>query len=669
MATKQRLLVLVHLCEDMLPVAYNIYSQRKTIANRKILLKNFVINISYFFLNSTVNNQKFKMIVGLLKTTFILVLFNFAEAQPDNEDTEIIMQFAIAARPKLGFSQLTFVDFYEEMIVDQREGISISFVTSEELLNSDYILETYADEIVPAAFILKTHNPELLKKAGKKGQLESQNWFLPKISDIEALNLRLDSHVYLYEIENDTVLVDEVYAIKNGPKIQNEIGRFNETHGFTMDNENIWERRKNLGGITLENLTLRKFNFLPLVDMRPDPDSDKIQVTGYQKDVLLQLGKIMNFSVVNKLSVDGQFGAKNPNGSWNGMVGMLTRNDGDVCIAGFAITNARSKVIDFSLPLFRQSWILMTQKPKGKLFNVWAYMEALGLVPWAVLVAVLLGLAFGFLMISRMDPHAIHNPYDSERFGILNAIGLVMIALLQRDYHINKSKSSVRLLFVVTCLSTYMIFAYYSAVLTSSMTVLEPQNQLKSYNDIITYSYNMLVLRGSNFETFLKESKPPSIFHEIYEKRIKNNPVAILDSFADIMDTVVKDSKSVYFGPWILNFANPDWYPLELPGSPRNNFNAMGLRKHSEFTAIFNYFILKMRQSGLMNKMLNKWVERKVVENEMGIEANPLSYDNLLFPYLILSVGTLAALVLVTLEWIFGFSCSNYFSNRQNRRK
>ena len=35
----------------------------------------------------------------------------------------------------------------------------------------------------------------------------------------------------------------------------------------------------------------------------------------------------LNFTAPLSLSVDGKFGGKNKDGSWNGMVGMLTRNE------------------------------------------------------------------------------------------------------------------------------------------------------------------------------------------------------------------------------------------------------------------------------------------------------------------------------------------------------
>jgi hypothetical protein len=39
------------------------------------------------------------------------------------------------------------------------------------------------------------------------------------------------------------------------------------------------------------------------------------------------------------------------NGKWNGMIGVITRNEADVAIAGFSMSQYRIPVLDFLTPL------------------------------------------------------------------------------------------------------------------------------------------------------------------------------------------------------------------------------------------------------------------------------------------------------------------------------
>ena len=46
------------------------------------------------------------------------------------------------------------------------------------------------------------------------------------------------------------------------------------------------------------------------------------------------------------------FIGKAKNGTWNGMVGMLLRNETDVVVAGLTYTKGRFAAIDYTVPVF-----------------------------------------------------------------------------------------------------------------------------------------------------------------------------------------------------------------------------------------------------------------------------------------------------------------------------
>ena len=47
-------------------------------------------------------------------------------------------------------------------------------------------------------------------------------------------------------------------------------------------------------------------------------------------------------------SIDGAWGSMNPNGSFNGMIGMLERDEIDIALTSFYVTEARAKACDFT---------------------------------------------------------------------------------------------------------------------------------------------------------------------------------------------------------------------------------------------------------------------------------------------------------------------------------
>ncbi|KAK7079244.1 hypothetical protein SK128_006071 [Halocaridina rubra] len=52
------------------------------------------------------------------------------------------------------------------------------------------------------------------------------------------------------------------------------------------------------------------------------------------------------------LANDLKFGIELPNKTWSGLIGQLTRNEIDVTAAPLTMSDSRSKVIDFSVPLY-----------------------------------------------------------------------------------------------------------------------------------------------------------------------------------------------------------------------------------------------------------------------------------------------------------------------------
>ena len=76
----------------------------------------------------------------------------------------------------------------------------------------------------------------LLELPADQGWTERFNWLMPFAAETEALALRLDSKVYLFQTLPDKNEVDlyEVYSIKAGPQIRNKIGNWSETQGFSQ---------------------------------------------------------------------------------------------------------------------------------------------------------------------------------------------------------------------------------------------------------------------------------------------------------------------------------------------------------------------------------------------------------------------------------------------------
>jgi ionotropic kainate glutamate receptor 5 len=79
---------------------------------------------------------------------------------------------------------------------------------------------------------------------------------------------------------------------------------------------------------------------------------------------------------------DGQYGALQPDGTWNGMVRIIQDKQADIAVASFTVTMDRSTVITFAQPITQIYHSLFIKNPTGS-YNLNAYVEPLTHLSWA----------------------------------------------------------------------------------------------------------------------------------------------------------------------------------------------------------------------------------------------------------------------------------------------
>ncbi len=120
------------------------------------------------------------------------------------------------------------------------------------------------------------------------------------------------------------------------------------------------------------------------------------------------------------------------------------------------------------------------------------------------------------------------------------------------------------------------------------------------------------------------------------------NRILELDTAEEIVSEMLSNPKSVSFSSYI--------YAHETEGVEAvMDFNdrlpsqaGIGLRHDSEFLDAFDHHILNMHQSGLVRKLMQKWIFKKPDDYSDRIfveEADAIEPENLYFPASVLAVG------------------------------
>ena len=161
-----------------------------------------------------------------------------------------------------------------------------------------------------------------------------------------------------------------------------------------------------------------------------------------------------------------------PNGSWNGMVGMLAAGEAEICAAGLTITSERSEVLTFLHPVQRDVNAVWGQRPTGQAMNYWAFVDIFTGYAWLVMGIAIVALTTLRFLIAVERSANVNSFFD--------ALGMVLNSALLLDYNVQTTRGAQKVLIWFTRVTFFLVFAFYSGLLTSTMT-FTPPSTLKSF--------------------------------------------------------------------------------------------------------------------------------------------------------------------------------------------
>ena len=96
----------------------------------------------------------------------------------------------------------------------------------------------------------------------------------------------------------------------------------------------------------------------------------------------------MNFTYTLIKPPDGQWGAIQSDGSWNGMINLLANQDIDIGATEFTVTQERSTVMTFATPITEIYHSFFVKNP-AETFNFLAYIEPMHWLTWVSMLVLL----------------------------------------------------------------------------------------------------------------------------------------------------------------------------------------------------------------------------------------------------------------------------------------
>lgn len=209
-----------------------------------------------------------------------------------------------------------------------------------------------------------------------------------------SLLLDVDDDIFFVHFSSRNMAkIWEVYKLNPSQDlILNPLGSWSTDKGMDMTTLDKFKRRGDLKGYKFRCATLPSNPYIS--DMVPiGPDLYKMY--GMFAEVFDNIATIMNFTYDLTKPPDGQWGAIQPDGSWSGMVGMLSKGEIDMAPTDFTVTMERSAVMTFANPITQIYHSLFIKNPT-ETYNYTAYTEPMHWLSWVILL-VFIGLVPPFL--------------------------------------------------------------------------------------------------------------------------------------------------------------------------------------------------------------------------------------------------------------------------------
>ena len=203
---------------------------------------------------------------------------------------------------------------------------------------------------------------------------------------------------------------------------------------------------------------------------------------GYCIEFLEKLAATVGFEYEIVLSPDYQksgfeYGRKNPDGSWSGLIGDLYAGKTDIIVADLTMTSEREEDIDYVSPYFDQAGMSIVQRKKYKEQSIFKFLYVLKPEVWMGILGAVIATALLIWFLDRFSPYSGRNnkeAYSGEVcrvFTLKESFWFALTSLTPQGGGEPPKALSGRVLAAAYWLFVVLMLATFTANLAAFLTV------------------------------------------------------------------------------------------------------------------------------------------------------------------------------------------------------
>ncbi|XP_046373507.1 glutamate receptor-like isoform X1 [Haliotis cracherodii] len=448
-----------------------------------------------------------------------------------------------------------------------------------------------------------------------------------------------------------------------------KVGHWNEKDRLVLQQARLWRNRNRSSRDQNRTQIVTTIQVDPYVKFKTIPVNGlplvaKENLEGFCMDLAQAVAENVGFDYDVRFVKDNSYGAIMKNGTWNGMVGELSRHEADLAIAPLTITAARERIIDFTKPFMSLGISIMIKKPENQKAHVFSFMDPLSYEIWMCIVFAYIGVSVVLFLVSRFSPNEWHMCDDSSitnDFTISNSLWFSLGAFMQQGCDISPRSMSGRIVGSVWWFFTLIIISSYTANLAAFLTVERMLTPVESAEDLAkqTDIHYGTVSSGST-KMFFKNSKV-AIYHRMWSYMTSAQPSVFVNSIKDGIEKV-RNEKGKY--AFLIESTTNDFYNQRKPCDTMKvgqnlNSNGFGIATPvgSELKDYLNFAVLELRESGKLAQWQKHWWydQGECARESTSTDGtqSALTLQNVAGIFYILIGGLILALVTAVVEFFY----------------
>jgi len=232
------------------------------------------------------------------------------------------------------------------------------------------------------------------------------------------------------------------------------------------------------------------------------------KVHGYCVQLLEEMARRMDFNYTLLLADD--FGHKQANGSWTGVVGDLVTGEVDIVVAAMTMTSEREEVIDFVAPYFDQSGISIIIRKPVREQSLFKFMQVLKPQVWLAILGAVVVTALMLWVLDRFSPYSARNnaeayPEPCREFTLKESFWFALTSFTPQGGGEAPKALSARVLVAAYWLFVVLMLATFTANLAAFLTVERMQTTIQNLEELARQSkINYTVLKDSPYMEYFK---------------------------------------------------------------------------------------------------------------------------------------------------------------------